>query len=184
MSIYSPNATPADPAKFPELGPGELPDVAAPVFTEETRALRAQYSKQRGESFRVTCEAVGTPRPEIVWYKDGTPFDAEGIRYKNGKSTIRMKNLMEVDSAVYTCQARNLVGSVARNFSLGVSVPVSEQPAVSGPGNLTVVVGETAALQCRVRSRAPPHIKWLKKQNPEAPSDMFTITVGDDRYRY
>jgi len=172
-----------DPAKFPDLKDGELPDVAPPVFTQETLDYKDYYGKQSGESFRVMCEALGNPRPEIFWYKDGLPFDADGIRYKNGKSTIKMKNLMEVDSAVYTCQAKNLVGSVTKNYTLNVEVPISEQPTVSGAGNMSVLVGDTASLQCRVKSKAPPHIKWLKKQNPDAPQDIFTINVGDDRYR-
>ena len=172
-----------DPAKFPDLKDGELPDVAPPMFTQETLDYKDYYAKQSGESFRVMCEALGNPRPEIFWYKDGLPFDADGIRYKNGKSTIKMKNLMEVDSAVYTCQAKNLVGSVTKNYTLNVEVPISDQPTVSGAGNMSVLVGDTASLQCRVKSKAPPHIKWLKKQNPDAPQDIFTINVGDDRYR-
>merc|ERR1712233_97368 len=172
-----------DPAKFPDLKNGELPDVSAPTFTKTTEDSKSYYRKAEGDSFRVTCEAQGNPRPDIFWYKDGLPFDADGIRYRNGKSTIKMKNLMEVDSAVYTCQAKNLVGSVTKNYTLNVEVPISDQPTVSGAGNMSVLVGDTASLQCRVKSKAPPHIKWLKKQNPDAPQDIFTINVGDDRYR-
>merc|ERR1719325_538274 len=77
-----------------------------------------------------------------------------------------------------------MVGSVTRNVTLSVEPPYSDQqPVVSGSGNSSVAVGDTASLQCRVQSAAPPHIKWLKKQNPEAPSDIFTINVGEDRYR-
>jgi len=173
-----------DPAKFPDLKDGELPDVTAPVFTKDTLDFKQYTSKQFGDSYKVSCEAKGNPEPEIFWFKDGVPFDADGIKYRNGKSTIKMRNIMEGDGAVYTCKAKNLVGSVTRNFTLNVEVPYSEQqPVVSGSGNMTVLVGDTASLQCRVKSTAPPHIKWLKKQNPDAPSDMFTINVGDDRYR-
>ena len=174
----------SDPAKFPDLKDGELPDVTAPVFTRDTREGKQFFAKQSGDSFKVTCEARGNPEPEIFWFKDGVPFDADGIKYRNGRSTIKLKNLMEVDSAVYTCQAKNMVGSVTRNVTLSVEPPYSDQqPVVSGSGNSSVAVGDTASLQCRVQSAAPPHIKWLKKQNPEAPSDIFTINVGEDRYR-
>ena len=174
----------SDPAKFPDLKDGELPDVTAPVLSQETRDTKEYFNKQSGDSFKIACEASGNPQPEIFWFKDGVPFDADGIKYKNGRSTIKLKNLMEVDTAVYTCQAKNLLGSVTRNFTLDVSVPYSDQqPVVSGSGNMTVLVGDTASLQCRVRSVAPPHIKWLKKINTDAPSDIFTINVGDDRYK-
>ena len=158
--------------------------MTAPVLSPETRDTKEYFNKQSGDSFKIACEASGNPQPEIFWFKDGVPFDADGIKYKNGRSTIKLKNLMEVDTAVYTCQAKNLLGSVTRNFTLDVSVPYSDQqPVVSGSGNMTVLVGDTASLQCRVRSAAPPHIKWLKKINTEAPSDIFTINVGEDRYK-
>lgn len=172
-----------DPSKFPNLRDGELPDVAPPTFTHDTAAAKEKYSKTQGDAFKVTCEAVGNPRPEIFWYKDGLPFDADGIRYKNSKSTIKLRNLMKVDSAVYTCQAKNLIGSVTKNYTLSVAEGVVDTPNVSGNGNTSVVVGDTASLQCRVKSKNPPHIKWLKKQNTDAPDDIFTINVGQDRYR-
>lgn len=90
---------------------------------------------------------------------------------------------MKVDSAVYTCRARNIIGAMSKNFTLNVEVPLTEQPTVVGNGNVSVLVGDTASLQCRVSSGDPPHIKWLKKENAGTPSDMFTITVGDDKYR-
>jgi hypothetical protein len=171
-----------DPSKFPALKDGELPDVAAPTFTKATLDSKSFFRKGEGESFRVTCEAEGNPKPEIFWYKDGLPFDADGIRYKNGKSTVKMKNLMKVDSAVYTCRAKNLIGESMQNYTLLVEEPVGEQPSISGAGNQTVTVGGTASLQCRVKSRAPPHIKWLKKMSPDSPQDRSTINVGHDRY--
>lgn len=171
-----------DPSKFPDLKDGELPDISAPSFTKATEEAKSYYRKAEGDSFRVTCEAKGNPQPDIFWYKDGLPFDADGIRYRNGKSTLKLKNLMKVDSAVYTCQASNLVGSAGRNYTLAVEAMEAEQPTISGAGNQTIPEGGTVSLQCRVKSSAPPHIKWLKKMSPGAPQDAFTINVGNDRY--
>ena len=173
----------SDPSQFPDLKDGELPDISAPTFTPATLDAKGFFMKQSGDSFKVNCEATGNPQPEIFWYKDGLPFDADGIKYKNGRSTIKLRNLRNVDSAVYTCQARNIIGATSKNFTLNVEVPLAEQPTVVGNGNVSVLVGDTASLQCRVNSGAPPHIKWLKKENPETPSDMYTIIVGDDKYR-
>ena len=173
----------SDPAEFPNLKDGELPDISSPSFSPATLAAKEFFIKQSGDAFRVTCEVTGNPAPDIVWLKDGLPFDADGIKYRAGKSTIRLRNLMKVDSAVYTCQARNIIGVASKNFTLTVEVPLAEQPTVQGNGNVSVLVGDTAALQCRVSSNGPPHIKWLKKENPGAPADMYTITVGEDKYR-
>ena len=61
-------------------------------------------------------------------------------------------------------------------------MPVEDQPVVSGAGNQTVAVGGVASLQCRVKSKVPLHIKWLKKMSWDAPQDQSTINVGQDRY--
>ena len=38
-------------------------------------------------------------------------------------------------------------------------------------------------MQCKVKSLIAPHIKWLKKMEPNEKSSMNTLTVGADRYR-
>ena len=40
-----------DPANFPNLGPDDEPEVAAPVLTEETKSLRSAYRQNLGETF-------------------------------------------------------------------------------------------------------------------------------------
>ena len=153
--------------------------------------FRQYYSKQTGESIKLQCEVRGNPKPDVYWFKDGIPFDADGIKYRNGKSMLRLRNLMQVDSAVYRCEARNIIGMASLNFTLNVEVPIAEQPAVMGQGNVSVMVGDTASLQCRVSALSPPHIKWLKRESTAAmtademlmSNSEYTISVGEDRYR-
>jgi hypothetical protein len=44
-------------------------------------------------------------------------------------------------------------------------------------------VGDAATLQCRVKSLAPPHIKWLKRLEGHEVSAENTLRVGNERYR-
>ena len=60
----------SDPAKFPDLKDGELPDVTGPSFTQETLDNKEYFNKQSGDSFKIACEAGGNPEPEIFWFKD------------------------------------------------------------------------------------------------------------------
>ena len=79
---------------------GELPDLSVPSFTPETVSARQYYTKQTGDSIRLTCEVRGNPRPDFFWFKDGILFDADGIKYRNGRSVLRLRNLMQIDSAI------------------------------------------------------------------------------------
>lgn len=60
---------------------------------------------------------------------------------------------------------------------------------INGPENSTVLAGERAVLECRVRSPTYTSIKWLKKLDPAStvgasnPSGSDIIEVGEDKFR-
>ena len=176
----------ADPRKLPKgLNDAETIEVAPPVMTYETRASTLYHIKSIGDTFKVSCEALGSPQPEIFWFKDGQHID-EAVHYQRGKSTVEFSVLGSADAGVYTCRARNLIGEVTQNYTLEVKQPVGATHAVvteAGPADATVVAGEVATLQCRVKSLAPPHIKWLKRLEGHEVSAENTLRVGNERYR-
>ncbi len=165
-----------DPRQLPNAArDGSLPNVAPPVFTYDTRTSRKRYLLPIGNTFKVSCEALGSPKPEVFWFKDGKHL-TESVRYERGgggRSAVELNVWNASDAGVYTCRARNLVGERSVNFTLAVEKPPPTQnhpPAAthaivteSGPVSTTVAEGELATLRCRVKSLAPPHIKWLKR---------------------
>lgn len=154
-------------------------------MTYETRASTLYHIKSIGDTFKVSCEALGSPQPEIFWFKDGQHID-EAVHYQRGKSTVEFSVLGSADAGVYTCRARNLIGEVTQNYTLEVKQPVGATHAVvteAGPADATVFAGEVATLQCRVKSLAPPHIKWLKRLEGHEVSAENTLRVGNERYR-
>ena len=166
-------------------GQNLLPEVAPPVFTYETRTSLHHHQLQTGDTFKVSCQALGSPQPEIFWFKDGQHID-ENVHYQRGKSTVEFSVLGTADSGVYTCRASNLVGESTTNFTLEVKPPVGSHQAIvteAGPSNTTVAVGETATLKCRVKSLAQPHIKWLKRLEKHDASSEKTLKVADERYK-
>ena len=159
-------------------------EVAPPVMTYETRASPLHHTKSVGDNFKVSCEALGSPKPEIFWFKDGQHID-ESVHYRHGKSTLEFSILGTADAGVYTCRARNLIGEVTQNFTLEVRQPVGATHAIvteAGPADTTVIAGDVATLQCRVKSLAPPHIKWLKRLEGHELSAENTLRVGNERY--
>ena len=171
-----------DPADFPGLEEGELPDVSPPRMTPDTEAAPATYEKRPGETLRIACGATGKPEPDIVWYKNGHEM-LENTRASRGRAVLLLRNLMARDEATYSCAARNLAGEARRDFSLRMAASLT---AVTGPANTTVRGGDTAALECRVQSAERPHIKWLKKLEAgegagQDPGQV--ITVEAEQYR-
>lgn len=160
-------------------------DIAPPVFTHDTQQVPLHHVRAVGETFRVSCEALGSPQPEIFWFKDGQHID-ESVHYTRGRSMVEFKVLGTADSGMYTCRARNMAGERMMNFTLEVKQPVGTTHAIvieSGPPNTTVVEGKSASLSCRVKALSPPHIKWLKRLQPSEPQSENELTVGDERYR-
>ena len=43
---------PSDPADFPNLAKGELPDVSVPTFTDETKSTKTSQRKAVGDTVR------------------------------------------------------------------------------------------------------------------------------------
>ena len=167
------------------MGPDDEPEVAAPVLTEETKSLRSAYRKSSGETFKLVCEALAMPDPEVTWYKDQIPITNVSPyvveRPSKGRSILTIDLLTKADSGLYTCMARNSLGAMARNFTLDVvgeetsnEVSNAEMPIdfsghpdhlvmPNGPQNTTVEQGDKAVLECKVQSITVPNIKWLKK---------------------
>lgn len=188
-----------DPLEFPQLGENDLPDVAPPVLTEETKSLRSAYRKPHGDDFRLFCEALGKPEPEIVWYKEHMPIPGMG---GPGRHVLSIKRVSPSDSGLYTCEARNLVGVATKNFTLDVTPPERETmtsgdigivdnqhfPILpNGPENTTVEQGGRAVLECKVQSATAPNVKWLKRleswEYVEYQDSSDIIDLGPEKFR-
>jgi len=184
-----------DPADFPNLAKGELPDVSVPTFTDETKSTKTSQRKAVGDTVRLPCEARGKPVPRVKWYRERGASRIE----VSDSPTLVLKQITAANTGVYTCYAGNLVGVAVRNYTVtvdqlgpaGTGGPAQEkQPSLpGGPENTTVQQGDTARLECVVRSSSMPNIKWLKKIEYET-TDSGTavgkypdiIDVGNEKF--
>ena len=78
-------------------------DFVPPRFTTETKVAPPHYTRDIGETFSITCEALGNPSPDIIWLKNGQKL-ASGAKYIHaGKSSVDLVILDASDAGIYTC---------------------------------------------------------------------------------
>ena len=87
----------------PQADPQEN-NFKAPKFTTETQvAGNRKYFRKIGETFSVTCEALGNPIPEIVWLKNGHKLSSGANYIHAGKSSMDLVVLDASDAGLYSC---------------------------------------------------------------------------------
>lgn len=75
-----------------------------PFFTRQMKDLTAAV----GEPAVLECNAEGSPRPDIRWFKDGEPFELEeGMHLTDHDRYLIIMSAESRDSGVYVCEASN-----------------------------------------------------------------------------
>jgi hypothetical protein len=67
-----------------------------------------------GDAIILNCQAMGTPKPEILWYKDESPVEPSStIKIMNDGTELRISMIKTEDIGDYTCLARNGEGQIS-----------------------------------------------------------------------
>ena len=75
----------------------------------------------KGHTSVLFCPVTGNPPPEIIWLKDGEPLELDTrITMEADGHELRIQNASVLDTAKYTCKARNKAGQDAVNFDVEV----------------------------------------------------------------
>lgn len=83
---------------------------------EFTKILPGQLKALVNNDITLECVAMGSPRPDIIWYKDGIRFDANekrAISVMGPLCRLVIHNVNEADNGRYTCEASNKEGRVS-----------------------------------------------------------------------
>ena len=148
-----------------------------PVFSEAFLAQPAAYRRHPEESFRLECEALGLPTPDISWL---VVKAAGSDGQASSKAVLHVASLRLEDSGVYTCVAANTAGQIRRDIALVVEPPPVELPTIRPVANQTVVAGEPVQLDCNVESGGRlPEIQWLR--HSEGDEREYSLQLADMR---
>lgn len=133
-----------------------------------------------GESVRFACEAKGFPEPNLQWLVNGQPLEKAQPNYRRKVSgtVLTIEELEKSDTAVYQCNASNVLGYAFRDFYLNVlALPptITEKPA---PLTKTVVTS-VVSLTCRVFGAPRPDVRWSKEGQELSGGRYQVLDNGD-----
>lgn len=164
-------------------------DGEAPVFlsrSDSSQTGPTRVIQPEGTTVQLKCLASGRPTPEIRWKKNGKVLSEDEYGITHGP-ILNIKDLRRSDSGNFTCEVFNKFGKLNATYNLLVTEKLNFYG--DEPENTTVGIGQTAILNCRVRTDdVNVRIQWLKRIEsqqgfrPEAvilDSEQYEIIMND-----
>ena len=86
---------------------------------------KSEVITTEGADIELMCVFVGSPSPQITWYKDGQKLaenDSQVTVTLNSRceAFLKLKSVTLLDAGKYGCEGDNLAGSVRGNITLFV----------------------------------------------------------------
>lgn len=89
---------------------------------ESTNLLEDEIKLSLGEPFRMFCNIIGLPDPEVKWYKNGILVENDTrINLSSDNQILDIKYLREEDDAEFKCVGENRLGSVEKLAKLKIT---------------------------------------------------------------
>ncbi|XP_064466557.1 myosin light chain kinase, smooth muscle-like [Ornithodoros turicata] len=192
---------PSSPEVVPtgkELQQGQPPEVTKQPTSVTVRP---------GERATLQATVVGTPKPDVQWYKDGRPItrgDVVPVTETAPDGTITTKLVVEratlEDAGTYWCVAKNWWGK-AESVRVTLNIKGAREPPrfVEHLAPEVVISGLSVVLRCKVIGSQPITVKWYRNRrevkqtpdfrmeyNPESGNVVLTIAeiFPDDQGLY
>eukprot|EP00095_Tigriopus_kingsejongensis_P010522 maker-scaffold45_size475391-snap-gene-3.20 protein:Tk10522 transcript:maker-scaffold45_size475391-snap-gene-3.20-mRNA-1 annotation:"neuroglian isoform x1" len=127
----------------------------APNFT-----LKPQVEIKEVDSLvEFKCEAVGSPKPEVIWTKN-----AEVLPEFADMSTLTINRMSQDDIGTYACNVSNLAGYDYKMVYLNI---LTQAPIfLESPTNRTVSINQEVFLRCSAKGYPEPEVQWTFNGSP------------------
>ena len=67
----------------------------------------------------VSCRPIGSPKPDVTWYKGASKLDKSSDKYSvDDDGTLRIYNVGKGDRGTYTCVGKNSFGIIRKDTYL------------------------------------------------------------------
>ncbi|XP_017147184.1 muscle M-line assembly protein unc-89 isoform X11 [Drosophila miranda] len=156
-----------------------------PIFTMRLRDRRVQVTYP----VRLTCQIVGYPVPEILWYKDEELINADRrhlITADGQFFTLEIAATTLDMSGIYTCLAKNELGSVSCHCNLvvdkGIRAYISPDFYVPLDPFYVFPEGSEIRLSTKVEAYPAVGVTWHRNGMRLRPSRRLTATLDSNGY--
>ena len=95
------------------------------VVPLQIEVLKSEVITTEGADIEFMCVFVGSPSPQVTWYKDGQKLadnDSQVTVTLNNKceAFLKLKSVTLIDAGKYGCEGNNVAGNVRGNITLFV----------------------------------------------------------------
>ncbi|XP_039476218.1 hemicentin-1 [Oreochromis aureus] len=134
------------------------------------------YIANEGVAIRLSCEATGVPKPDVVWSKGRQPLPRDSSALQSdSEGHLHIPNPSAEDAGIYICTATSPVGYASREIQLSVNT-VPKIMGVTGHDNtvnMAAEVGAEVVLPCEAEGSPSPLVTWSRNGHPIPP-----VTAG------
>ncbi|TKR80926.1 hypothetical protein L596_014897 [Steinernema carpocapsae] len=114
----------------------------------------------------LSCAAFGFPEPTVEWRRQGEVV-TEGIELDGHQLRVFARPDTTTSEVVrYTCEAKNSVGVVSRDFFVQVIMPPTKESGTGDLEDLEVIEGHAVSFECPISMEQNMEIDWLKDGKP------------------
>ncbi|XP_017777040.1 PREDICTED: peroxidasin [Nicrophorus vespilloides] len=128
-----------------------------PVFIETPQSITVN---ERSSEAVLHCQAIGNPKPEITWSRNGIKLDINNRNFQFLDGTLVIRSVKNNDYGTYRCDAANIHGRISTTAEIIINVP-PEFTLIPQP--ITVEIGKTARFECDAVGTPMPEISWYMK---------------------
>lgn len=171
-------------------------DFLKPYLIKDFENISKPIAAIKNQEIRFKCNVASSSNDPIVfkWFKDDQiinharakmytnvhPYSDNVTHYEN---ILHLVNIQDEDQGKYHCMASNNFGSVyTQQFSVNVYIAPY---FTKKPHNITVMVGQTAKLECAAFGQPSPKVFWQKDGGNGFPAAMerrMRMMPSDDVY--
>ncbi|CAB4004369.1 contactin-6-like isoform X2, partial [Paramuricea clavata] len=127
----------------------------------------------------ISCQPIGSPKPEVTWYKGSTLLGKSGDKYSvSDDGTLRISKVRKSDRGIYTCFGRNSFGFVKKESYLIVKDGII---ILNFPRTVDAIVGRNLSLTCEVQTETESVVSFVWTQNLRPFTERNIVVTNEAR---
>ncbi|KAK1801420.1 hypothetical protein P4O66_022686, partial [Electrophorus voltai] len=134
------------------------------------------FAAKLGQTIKLACKVIGTPKPVIAWYKDGIAVKEDQCHAlsvgDSGVCCLLLASVTAEDSGQYVCYAASPMGNASTLAKLTVDVPPYFTTKLA---NAVLVRGQDSRFQCSTACFPVPTVRWFKDSGHLRNSQKYEI---------